>query len=60
VLCHVKKNEADEEVTENIVVDGACMRTPEEDITWAEQQAELEAQAAKGGKKPAGKKKWYR
>lgn len=58
VLAHVLRNEQDEEYTENIVVDGACMRTPEEDIKWAEEQAELEAAAAKGGKKaPAGKKK---
>ena len=43
VLCKVLRNEQDEEYTENIVVDGACMRTPEEDIKWAEEQAELEA-----------------
>ena len=58
VLCHVKKNAEDEDYTENIVVDGACMRTPEEDIKWAEEQAELEAAAAKGSKKaPPAKKK---
>ena len=58
VLCKVLRNEQDEEYTENIVVDGACMRTPEEDIKWNEEQAELEAAAAKGGKKaPPGKKK---
>lgn len=58
VLCHVLKNEQDEEYTENIVIDGVCMRTPEEDIKWAEEQAELEAAAAKGakGKAPAKKK----
>ena len=58
VLCHVLKNETDEDYTKNIVIDGACMRTPEEDIKWAEEQAELEAAAAKGGgkKAPAGKK----
>jgi len=33
------------------------MRTPEEDIKWAEEQAELEAAAAKGGKKAPAKKK---
>ncbi len=53
VLCHVLRNEQDEEITENIVIDGSCMRTPEEDIKWAEQQAELEAAAAKGGSKKA-------
>ena len=58
VLCQVLRNEQDEEYTENIVVDGACMRTPEEDIKWAEEQAELEAAAAKGNKKaPPAKKK---
>ena len=57
VLCQVLKNETDEEYTQDIVVDGACMRTPEEDIKWAEEQAELEAQAAKGGKKAPPKKK---
>ena len=58
VLTEVKKGEGDEEYTENIVIDGACMRTPEEDLTWADEQAELEAQAAKGGKgKPPAKKK---
>jgi hypothetical protein len=42
-----------------VVVDGACIRTPEEDITWAAKQLELEAEAAKGakgGKAPAKKK----
>lgn len=59
VLGQVKKNENDEEVVEPITIDGACMRTPDEDIKWAEEQAELEAQAAKGGKGKAapGKKK---
>ena len=58
VLCQVLRNEQDEEYTQDIVVDGACMRTPEEDIKWAEEQAELEAMAAKaGGKKAAPKKK---
>jgi hypothetical protein len=37
VLCHVKKNDHDEEVIENIVIDGHCMRTPEEDIKWEEE-----------------------
>lgn len=58
VLCQVKRNDADEEVAENIVIDGACIRTPDEDAKWAEEQAELEAANAKGGaKKAAGKKK---
>lgn len=59
VLGQVKKNEQEEEVVEQITIDGACMRTPDEDIKWAEEQAELEAQAAKGGKGKAapGKKK---
>lgn len=37
VLCHVKRNDHDEEVIENIVIDGYCMRTPEEDIKWEEE-----------------------
>ena len=37
VLCKVLRNDQDEEYTENIVIDGACMRTPEEDIKWAEE-----------------------
>lgn len=58
VLSKVSKNEQEEEVLENIVVDGACIRTPDEDIVWAEKQKELEAEAAKGAKgKPAPKKK---
>ncbi len=48
MLAKVTKNEHDEEVLENIVVDGACIRTPDEDIVWAEKQKELEAEAAKG------------
>lgn len=49
-----------DEIVENVVVDGACIRTPEEDITWAAKQLELEAEAAKGTKKggPPAKKKW--
>ncbi len=48
-----------DEIVEHVVVDGACIRTPEEDITWAAKQLELEADAAKGakgGKAPAKKK----
>ena len=48
VLARVYKNDNEEEVLENIVVDGACIRTPDEDIVWAERQKELEAEAAKG------------
>lgn len=59
VLSQVKKNpETEEEEAHNIVIDGACMRTPDEDIKWAEEQEELAALAAKGGKgKPPAKKK---
>jgi len=57
VLAKVVKNEQDEEVVENIVVDGACIRTPEEDIVWVEKQKELEAEAAKGAKGKAPPKK---
>jgi hypothetical protein len=48
VLARVYKNDNEEEVLENIVVDGACIRTPDEDSVWAERQKELEAEAAKG------------
>lgn len=59
VLCHIKKGAADEDIVENIVIDGSCMRTPEEDIKWQAEQEELAAAAAKGGKKaPPPKKKW--
>lgn len=60
VLAKISKGAADEEVIDNIVIDGACIRTPEEDIRWEEEQKELEAQAAnkKGGKgAPPPKKK---
>lgn len=47
-----------EETTENVVINGACIRTPEEDIKWEEEQKELEALAnKKGGKGPPAKKK---
>ena len=39
----IKKNEADEEVEEEVVIDGACIRTPDEDIKWAVEQEELAA-----------------
>lgn len=60
VLSKISKGPTDEEVIDNIVIDGACIRTPEEDIKWEEEQKELEAQAAnkKGGKgQPPPKKK---
>ena len=37
VLVKVKKNENEEEVTEDVVIDGACIRTPDEDIKWEAQ-----------------------
>ena len=41
-----------------IKINGAAIRTPDEDIKWEEEQKELEANAPKGGKAPAkGKKK---
>lgn len=45
VLVQIKKGGAngEEELVENIVIDGACIRTPEEDIKWEEEQRELEA-----------------
>jgi hypothetical protein len=53
VLAKISKN-GDEEVIENIIIDGACIRTPEEDIKWEEEQKELEAQAANKGKGAKG------
>lgn len=60
VLVKVIKGTTDEDTTENIAIDGACIRTPEEDIKWIEEQKLLEAQTAntKGGKGvPPPKKK---
>ena len=42
---------------EDVVIDGACIRTPTEDIKWAVEQEELAALAAKGGGKKADPKK---
>lgn len=57
VFAQVVKGEEEDQVL-NIEIDGACIRTPDEDLVWAERQKELEAEAAKGAKgKPAGKKK---
>ena len=51
------KGEEEDEVRP-IEIDGACIRTPDEDLVWAERQKELEAEAAKGAKgKPGAKKK---
>lgn len=55
VLSQIVKGENDEEKVQNIVIDGACIRTPEEDVKWEIEQKELEAQAAKKG--PNKKKK---
>lgn len=57
VFSTVRRDENDEEICEPVVIDGACIRTPEEDIEWAEKQKELEAEAAKGAKGKGGKKK---
>ena len=57
-MSKISKGANDEEVIDNIVIDGACIRTPEEDIKWEEEQKELEAlMSKKGGKGAAGKKK---
>lgn len=37
VLVQIKKGANEEDVLENIVIDGACIRTPEEDIKWEEE-----------------------
>ena len=60
VLIKLKKgeNEGDPDIEEKIVIDGACIRTPEEDSRWEEEQKESEANAGKkGGKAPPPKKK---
>ena len=58
VLSHVKINDHDEQIIENILIDGHCMRTPEKDIKWEYKQKELQAAAQKGVKKsPSTKKK---
>jgi hypothetical protein len=36
ILCKIVKNENDEDVPQDIVIDGACIRTPDEDIKWEE------------------------
>jgi hypothetical protein len=61
VLVELKKETpegaaAEEEVAKPIEIDGRCMRTPQEDLVWEEEQKELEAAAAKKGPK-GGKKK---
>ncbi|CDW81443.1 UNKNOWN [Stylonychia lemnae] len=56
VLVQIKKGANDEEVVENIVLDGGCIRTPEEDVEWEEEQRELEALQGKAGGKPPAKK----
>jgi len=40
-----------------IKINGAAIRTPEEDIKWEEEQKELEANPPKGKAPPKGKKK---
>ncbi len=58
VLVKLTKGQNDEEVVEPVIIDGACIRTPEEDLKWEEEQRELEANAnKKGGKNPPPKKK---
>jgi hypothetical protein len=57
IFSQVIKGEDEDQIIP-IEIDGACIRTPDEDIVWAERQKELEAEAAKGAKgKPAAKKK---
>ena len=50
--------EGGEEEFVAIKINGAACRTPDEDKTWEEEEAQREAAAPKGGKAPAkGKKK---
>ena len=60
ILVEIKREipeggQQEEEVAKNIVINGNCMRTPEEDKIFEDEQRELEAAAAKKG--PKGKKK---
>jgi hypothetical protein len=59
IVVKISKGINDEELVEPVIIDGACIRTPEEDIKWEEEQKELEAQInKKGGKnQPPPKKK---
>ena len=60
VFVEMKKGEDDnaDEEPAAIKINGAAIRTPDEDITWEAEQKELEANAPKGGKAPPkGKKK---
>lgn len=58
VLVKVIKGDT-EDTTVNIAIDGACIRTPEEDIKWIEEQKVIEANKATTGGKgaPPAKKK---
>lgn len=63
ILVEIKKEipegaAQEEEVAKNVVIDGSCMRTPEEDKIFDEEQKEIEAAAAKKGPKGKGGKKW--
>ena len=42
--------ESNEDEPKPITINGAAIRTPDEDIKWEEEQRELEANAPKGGK----------
>ena len=53
VLVQLKKGPNDEDIEEKVEINGNCIRTPEEDIKWEEEQRELEAQANKKGGKAA-------
>lgn len=37
VLVQLKKGSHDEDLEEKVVIDGSCIRTPEEDIKWEEE-----------------------
>ena len=49
--------DGEEEIVKPIQINGAAIRTPAEDLVWAEEQKELEALAAKKKPDPKGKKK---
>lgn len=60
VFVELKKNPDDETAEEEpvkISINGKACRTPDEDIKWEEEQANIEANAPKGGKAAPKKKK---
>lgn len=51
VLGKIVKNEQDEEEFKNVKIDGACVRTLEEDANYTEEANVIDPKKAKGKKK---------